>query len=104
MGIIRKVWEHESSDKLFCEEIDIGEEAPRMIASGLRPFYQLADLQDRKVLIVANLKARTMGGFASQGMVLCASNDDHTVVKFVEVPASAQVRTHCQAMACGSID
>ena len=22
-------------------------------------------------------------------MVLCASNDDHTVVKFVEVPASA---------------
>lgn len=91
VGVIRRVWEHESSEKLFCEEIDIGEDAPRLIASGLRPFYQVADLQDRKVLVVANLKPRNMGGFASQGMVMCASNDDHTQVKFVEVPASAKV-------------
>ena len=28
VGQIVKVWEHEGSDKLFCEEIDIGEEKP----------------------------------------------------------------------------
>jgi tRNA-binding EMAP/Myf-like protein len=45
----------------------------------------------RKVLVLANLKARSLGGFKSHGMVLCASNDDHTAVKFVDVPAAAKV-------------
>merc|ERR1719468_1127739 len=32
----------------------------------------------------------TTAGFPSNGMVLCASNADHTDVKFVEVPAGAK--------------
>ena len=56
LGKIVKVWEHEGSDKLFCEEIDVGEGKPRQIASGLRAYYKLDDLQDRKVLVVCNLK------------------------------------------------
>ena len=43
------------------------------------------------MLVLANLKPRKLAGFASAGMVLCASNADHTDVRFVEVPASAQV-------------
>jgi tRNA-binding EMAP/Myf-like protein len=43
------------------------------------------------VLVLANLKPRKLGGFPSNGMVLCASNAAHTDVRFVEVPASAQV-------------
>ena len=46
----------------------------RTIASGLRGQYSsAADLEGRKVLVVCNLKERTMGGFKSQGMILCAS-------------------------------
>jgi len=41
--------------------------------------------------VLANLKPRNMVGFKSHGMVLCASNDDHTAVKFVDVPPSAKV-------------
>ena len=85
VGRIVKVWEHESAEKLFCESIDVGEAAPRSIASGLRAFYAKEDLEERLVLVVANLKPRTMQGFKSEGMVLCASNADHTEVKFVEV-------------------
>lgn len=33
------------------------------------------------MLVLANLKARNLGGFKSHGMVLCASNDDHTQVR-----------------------
>jgi aminoacyl tRNA synthase complex-interacting multifunctional protein 1 len=67
-------------------------QAPRQIASGLRHFYaNESDLTGRKVLVLANLKPRKLAGFASNGMVLCASNAEHTEVKFVEVPASAQV-------------
>lgn len=43
------------------------------------------------VLVLANLKPRKLAGFPSAGMVLCASNDAHTEVVFVDVPASAKV-------------
>lgn len=92
VGKILKVWPHETADKLFCEEIDLGEPTgPRKIASGLRPFYQAEELQDRTVLVLANLKARTLVGFSSHGMVLCASNDDHTKVELVVPPEGSQI-------------
>ena len=92
VGKIVKAWEHESSDKLWCEEVDVGEETPRKIASGLRAFYKSSDeLQDRHVLVLCNLKARNLGGFPSHGMVLCASNADHTSVEFAIPPEGAKI-------------
>lgn len=91
VGRITKVWEHPDADKLFCEEIDIGEDEPRQIASGLRPYMKAEDLEGRKVLVLANLKARKMLGFPSHGMVLCASNADHSEVKFVNPPVDAKI-------------
>ena len=90
VGIIVKAWEHEEADKLFCEEIDIGEETgPRQIASGLRSYYDLKDLVGQRVLVLANLKARKLMGFPSHGMVLCASNGEKT--EFVEPPKDAAI-------------
>jgi tRNA-binding EMAP/Myf-like protein len=40
VGRITKAWEHPDSDKLWCEEIDVGEATgPRQILSGLRAYY-----------------------------------------------------------------
>lgn len=86
VGKIINVWPHETADKLYCEEIDLGNGEIRQIASGLRPFYAQEDLQDRAVLVLCNLKKRTLVGFPSHGMVLCASNADHTAVEFVVPP------------------
>jgi len=92
VGVITKAWEHEEADKLYCEEIDIGEpEGPRSIASGLRAHYALDDLEGQRVLVLANLKTRKMMGFPSHGMVLCACSEDGRVVQFVEPPADAKV-------------
>ena len=92
VGKIVKAWEHESSDKLYCEEVDLGEEnGPRKIASGLRAFYKLEEMQNRMVLVLCNLKARNLGGFPSHGMVLCASNADHTAVEFAVPPEAAKI-------------
>lgn len=91
VGKIVRAWEHESSDKLYCEEVDVGEEAPRKIASGLRAFYKLDEMQSRDVLVLCNLKARNLGGFPSHGMVLCASNADHTAVEFAVPPEGAKI-------------
>merc|ERR1711862_455537 len=91
VGKIQKVWNHETADKLFCEEIDVGEKEPRKIASGLRPFYNLDDLNQQMVLVLCNLKPRSLVGFSSHGMVLCASNDDHTSVKLVKPPEESKI-------------
>ena len=90
VGKIVKAWHHEEADKLFCEEIDLGTET-RQIASGLRPFYKTEDLEGRMVLVLCNLKKRNLVGFPSHGMVLCASNDDHTAVEFVVPPSDAKL-------------
>ena len=90
IGKIIKIWEHESADKLYCEEIDFGNGEIRQIASGLRPFYKDPnELLNQLVLVVYNLKKRTLVGFPSHGMVLCASNADHTAVEIVTPPPNA---------------
>eukprot|EP01034_Spumella_vulgaris_P032472 gene32472-40076_t len=91
VGLVVKCWNHPESDKLLCEEIDLGEGSTRTIASGLRAHYSAEEVQGRKVIVLANLKERPMAGFKSQGMVLCAVNGDHTVVKLLAPPAAAQV-------------
>jgi methionyl-tRNA synthetase len=92
VGKIVKVWNHPEADKLFCEEIDLGEESgPRQIASGLREHYKLEDMQDRKVLVVCNLKAAKIVGFSSNGMVLAAKSTDGKKVELVSPPADAPI-------------
>ncbi|CAB9512786.1 Methionine--tRNA ligase [Seminavis robusta] len=92
VGKIVKVWNHESADKLFCEEIDLAEEGgPRQIASGLRGHYTLEEMQDTKVLVVCNLKAAKIVGFSSNGMVLAAKGEDGAKVELVCPPEDAPV-------------
>lgn len=92
VGKILKAWPHPEAEKLYCEEIDVGEEQPRQIASGLRPFYATADdLIGKTVMVLCNLKSRKLVGFPSHGMVMCASNADHTAVETMEPPADAKI-------------
>jgi aminoacyl tRNA synthase complex-interacting multifunctional protein 1 len=68
----------------------LGEESgPREIASGLREHYSLKEMQDRKVLVVCNLKSAKLFDFVSAGMVLCAKNEGK--VEFVEPPVDAVI-------------
>lgn len=72
VGIIKKVWHHETGERLFCEEIDVGEETLRPVASGLRQFYTLDEMLGRRVVVVCNLKEIKLQGYMSCGMVLAA--------------------------------
>ena len=42
-----------------------------------------------KVIVMANLKPRPLAGFESNGMVVCASNKEHTNVEII-VPNGAR--------------
>eukprot|EP00980_Cylindrotheca_fusiformis_P002942 scaffold683_cov124-Cylindrotheca_fusiformis.AAC.11 len=94
VGVITKVWNHPNADKLYCEEIDIGEDSVRQIASGLRPHFSLDEMMGQRLLVVSNLKAKNLVKFKSHGMVLCAAEplDDGTEkVEFVEPPEGAPI-------------
>lgn len=98
VGLIQKCWEHEEADKLYCEEIDLGEETgPRKIASGLKAHYSVDEMVGKKVLVLANLKTRKLMGFPSHGMVMCACKDgtaedgSDDVVEFVCPPETATI-------------
>jgi aminoacyl tRNA synthase complex-interacting multifunctional protein 1 len=101
VGKVVKVWVHPESDKLYCEEIDVGEEVPRPIVSGLRAHYKdEGQLLGKKVLVVTNLKPRKLAGFLSNGMVLCAVSSPSGMVEILEPPEDAPVGevVHFQAL------
>ncbi|RYG66049.1 hypothetical protein EON64_10635, partial [archaeon] len=91
VGRVVRCWAHEGSEKLLCEEIDLGEASTRNIASGIRLFYAPEQVQGRQVLVLANLKERSVAGFRSQGMVLCAVSGNHAEVALLEPPPDAKV-------------
>jgi len=60
----------------------LGEEV-RTICAGIKEFYSKDDLKGKKIIVVANLAPRKMRGIESQGMLLAASNKDHTKVSLI---------------------
>lgn len=86
VGKILKAWRHEEADSLYVEEVDIGEPEPRIICSGLVKYIPLDDLQDKSVVVLANLKPRNMRGVKSSGMLMAASDASHENVELLEPP------------------
>lgn len=99
VGKITKVWQHEKAERLFCEEIDVGESSARTVASALRGFYSEEDLLGRLVIVVCNLKEAKLQGFLSNGMVLAAKSSDGKV-ELVDPPSESSVgdRVYCDGV------
>ncbi|MFW5731397.1 MAG: methionine--tRNA ligase, partial [Desulfonatronovibrionaceae bacterium] len=58
------------ADRLYRLEVDIGEEAPRQIVAGLAEFFSAQELENKEVVVLANLASKKIRGVKSQGMVL----------------------------------
>ncbi len=56
VGHVLKVDKHPQADALYVEEIDVGEEKPRQVVSGLVKHMAAEDLQGKFVILVCNLK------------------------------------------------
>jgi len=77
IGQIVSSEKHPNADKLLVSQIDIGEEKPRQIVSGISAYYKPVDLVGKKVIVVVNLKPVKLRGVLSEGMVLAGSNKDN---------------------------
>ena len=66
----------EKADKLLCSKIDVGEDTPRTIVSGIAKYYTPEEMVGKQVVVVTNLKPVKLRGIMSQGMILCASDEE----------------------------
>lgn len=92
VGYIKSCKKHEGADSLYVEEIDIGEEEPRTIVSGLVRWYPVEQMENRWVIVMANLKPASMRGIKSYGMVLCASAPDGSAVELLGPVDTSKVK------------
>lgn len=66
------------SNKLLKFTLKVGDEQ-RTVVSGIANYYKPEDLIDKKIIMVANLKPVKLCGILSEGMIICAENDDNKV-------------------------
>jgi len=91
VGVVTKAWEHPDAEKLWVENIDLGEKGVRQICSGLRAFKTKEQMEGARVCVIVNVKPGKLRDVKSDGLVLCTSNADHTEVDFVIPPEGAAV-------------
>ena len=68
------------TQNLLKISVDIGEKSPRTIISGIKDWYQSEDLIGKFILVLTNLKPRTLFGVKSDGMLLAADVDNTAIL------------------------
>ena len=75
------------ADKLLKLQVDLGTEQ-RQVVSGIAQYYTPDEIIGKKIIVVTNLKPVKLRGEASNGMILCANEDDRITI--IEVPHNVQ--------------
>lgn len=73
VGTIMKAEKHPNADKLLVFQVKMGTET-RQIISGVSGSHKPEECVGKKVVVVANLKARNLRGLESRGMIMFADN------------------------------
>ncbi|WP_086232959.1 methionine--tRNA ligase [Campylobacter devanensis] len=80
VGTILECDNIEGSDKLLKFKIDLGEEKPRQIISGIAKYYEPKSLIGKQVCVLANLKPAKIFKHLSEGMILSAEDGSLTLL------------------------
>ena len=82
IGQIVKCEEVPKSKKLLCSQVKIGSET-KQIVSGIKAWYKPDQMVGKKVMVVTNLKPAKLAGMLSEGMILCAEDDEGNLALMV---------------------
>jgi methionyl-tRNA synthetase len=83
------------TDKLLKLTVDMGEEKPRQIISGISAYFpDLTKLIGTKCVFAANLEPRVIKGLESQGMILAVSSETafSTLNVSEDIPVGTKVK------------
>lgn len=87
IGQIRSVKLHPNAESLYVEQMDVGEPECRNVVTGVVKFVPIDQMENRKVIVLCNLKPSKIRGETSQAMVMCASTPEN--VEILDVPSDA---------------
>lgn len=93
VGVIVKCEAVKKSKKLLCSQVQVGSQV-RQIVSGIKAHYTPEEMVGKRVMVVTNLKPATLAGQLSEGMILCAEDEDGNLSLMVpekEMPAGAEI-------------
>ncbi len=75
VGEIIACEEVKKSKKLLCSKVKIGSQV-KQIVSGIKAHYTAEEMVGKKVMVLVNLKPATLAGVVSEGMLLCAEDEN----------------------------
>ena len=81
------------SKKLLCSQVKIGSQV-KQIVSGIKSHYSAEEMVGKKVMVLVNLKPAKLAGVLSEGMILCAEDENgelSLVVPEKKMPAGAEI-------------
>ena len=93
VGEIIKCEEVPKSKKLLCSQVKIGSQV-KQIVSGIKKWYSPEEMVGKKVMVLVNLKPAKLAGVLSEGMILCAEDENGNIVLMQpekDVPAGAEI-------------
>ncbi|MCI8729390.1 MAG: methionine--tRNA ligase [Clostridia bacterium] len=76
VGKVASAEKVEKADKLLKLGVDLGEGRIRTVVSGIAKWYAPDEMVGKEIILVANLKPCKLRGIMSEGMILCASDED----------------------------
>lgn len=81
------------SKKLLCSQVRIGNQI-KQIVSGIKAHYSAKDMVGKKVMVLVNLKPAKLAGILSEGMLLCAQDNDGNLALMIpekKMPSGAEI-------------
>ena len=81
------------SKKLLCSQVRIGSQV-KQIVSGIKKHYTAEEMVGKKVMVLVNLKPAKLAGVLSEGMLLCAEDENGELSLMVpekEMPNGAEI-------------
>lgn len=81
------------SKKLLCSQVKIGSQV-RQIVSGIKAYYTPEEMVGKKVMALVNLKPAKLAGVLSEGMLLCAEDEEGKLALVSperEMPCGAEI-------------
>ena len=93
VGKIISCEEVKKSKKLLCSQVQIGSQV-KQIVSGIKQHYSAEEMVGKKVMVLVNLKPATLAGVVSEGMLLCAEDEEGNLALLTpekDMPPGAEI-------------
>lgn len=98
VGLVKKCAKIEKSRNLYKLIVDCGDIGLRQILTGIANYYNSEELINQKIVLLVNLKPRTIMGYESQGMLLAADFNNRPFLlkidesKGIKIPPGSKIK------------